>query len=1142
MPYRAGIYPSRSVLLLPLSVIPVVAYSYNVLMPPVIMAIVAFCSTVTLIPLSSQHLVRAGLRGRDLLKPYKQLVPESLGIVPACVLIVLLFVFTPVSFAQHLKTYASNLQPQFPHNKLSTYLSAVLSLQTATLLGFLDDLFDIRWRYKLPIPLIASIPMLVVYFAEGGITDVVIPIPLRQYFGKVVHLGPLYYIYMAMLSTFCTNSINILAGINGIEVGQAIVIAMSVVVNDLLHLPLPLSDRVLQHLPAWVGAWAMNGLVGPTTVEQAERHLFSLYFMLPLIGASLALLYHNWYPARVFPGDTFCYFAGMAFAIVGVLAHFSKTLLLFFIPQIFNFVFSTPQLFGLVPCPRHRVPRYIHASNKLEPSVALFEREPLFFVSLPLKILSALNLVQLEKDGEGRVRSTTNLTLLNALLCFFGSMDERTLAIVTLAVQVACSAAAFGTSLTITKIPPASICAPIRGQRVWVGDYTRCAALTRDAAMVTSKWKLAASYGSDWIICAVLLGLLYLINNVHGYWREFDVNDTAIRHTHAVDERVPMTLLGVIIGLVPIICLCVLSTQWYRSYTDLHHSLLGFLLTAALTISTTTAVKVLAGRPRPDLIDRCRPAAGSVNADVGLSTAAICTQTDFDLLQDGFRSFPSGHSSSSFALLGYFSFYLAGKMQVFDTKGHTIKSWICWTPWIGAVLIAVSRTMDYRHHPTDVIAGAVIGTFFAYVCYRQYYPHLGQALSHKPHNSRFIEAKDAYRLPTHQTEGYGLDRMSQEPQPPQQTHNATHTYEGDQGAHRGGYQGGYQGMDEVHLNGANGKTATYDAGLCALGFLIHVVCQVQFQPIEILLQCVYPAELLAQLYALLPNASYCLAAYPPLNPPTGLLGLTGDDITVTREGDEERERGNAMILDSLLSSKADLILPSLFVHLRPSALSMGERDATTYTQSDSTQGLLTIIRKQRYKSREMRFLFLGLDNAGKTTIMKRVNGEDIRSISPTLGFNIKTFVHRGYTLNVWDVGGQRTLRPYWRNYFEQNDAIVWVVDSSDRMRMEDCRVELFDLLSEDRLAGATVLIFANKQDISGAMTPQTLQLDTIKSHTWKIQSCSAVTGENLLQGLDWAVADCSKRLYYSSQPDFSSTNKDLPKLFGGDDEVKEDVA
>ena len=65
------------------------------------------------------------------------------------------------------------------------------------------------------------------------------------------------------------------------------------------------------------------------------------------------------YPARAFIGDTFCYFSGMAFAVVGILGHFSKTLLLFFIPQIINFIFSCPQLFGLVPCPRHRLPRCI---------------------------------------------------------------------------------------------------------------------------------------------------------------------------------------------------------------------------------------------------------------------------------------------------------------------------------------------------------------------------------------------------------------------------------------------------------------------------------------------------------------------------------------------------------------------------------------------------------------------------------------------------------------------------------------------------------------------------------------------------------------------------------------------------------------
>ncbi|KAI6035637.1 GTP-binding protein [Pisolithus orientalis] len=164
-------------------------------------------------------------------------------------------------------------------------------------------------------------------------------------------------------------------------------------------------------------------------------------------------------------------------------------------------------------------------------------------------------------------------------------------------------------------------------------------------------------------------------------------------------------------------------------------------------------------------------------------------------------------------------------------------------------------------------------------------------------------------------------------------------------------------------------------------------------------------------------------------------------------------------------------------------------------------GLLTIIRKSRRKEKEMRILFLGLDNAGKTTILKKISGEDISSISPTLGFNIKTFVHRSYTLNIWDVGGQRTLRPYWRNYFEQTDAIVWVVDSSDRVRIQDCKEELHNLLQEDRLTGASLLL---------------LGLSGIKSHHWKISPCSAVTGYNLIAGLDWVVEDVARRLYYSS--------------------------
>ncbi|KAL1721258.1 ADP-ribosylation factor family-domain-containing protein [Schizophyllum commune] len=186
-------------------------------------------------------------------------------------------------------------------------------------------------------------------------------------------------------------------------------------------------------------------------------------------------------------------------------------------------------------------------------------------------------------------------------------------------------------------------------------------------------------------------------------------------------------------------------------------------------------------------------------------------------------------------------------------------------------------------------------------------------------------------------------------------------------------------------------------------------------------------------------------------------------------------------------------------------------------------GLLTIIRKSRQKEKEMRILFLGLDNAGKTTILKKLNNEDIMSISPTLGFNIRTFTYNGFTLNIWDVGGQRTLRPYWRNYFEQTDAIVWVVDSGDRMRMEDCKQELHALLTEDRLSGASLLIFANKQDLPGSMSSakisEAIDLPSIHSHNWKIQSCSAVTGENLIEGLDWVVNDVAGRLYYGAVKD-----------------------
>lgn len=98
--------------------------------------------------------------------------------------------------------------------------------------------------------------------------------------------------------------------------------------------------------------------------------------------------------------------------------------------------------------------------------------------------------------------------------------------------------------------------------------------------------------------------------------------------------------------------------------------------------------------------------------------------------------------------------------------------------------------------------------------------------------------------------------------------------------------------------------------------------------------------------------------------------------------------------------------------------------------------------------------------------------EDITTICPTLGFDIKTLDFNGYKLNIWDVGGQKTIRSYWRNYFEETDGVIWVIDSVDKRRIVDCAEELKTILQQEKLAGASLLIFANKQDLPGALNSE----------------------------------------------------------------------
>ncbi|CAL8580808.1 tunicamycin resistance protein [Xanthoria parietina] len=388
---------------------------------------IAFACTYCLIQWLGPSFIHAGLKGRDMSKSRKPEIPETMGAVCAVVYLLILIFFIPFPFykdivaatsgggsrdvtVSHEQLASGRVLHRFPHSKLASYLSALLSLQSVVILGIADDLFDIRWRHKLFIPAVASIPMLVVYLVDYGVTNVVVPVQLERYFGTMIDLGWVYYAYMAAVAIFCPNSINILAGINGIEVSQSLVIAVLLLMNDGLS---------LYAAPA-----------APYPHPATDPHLFSIYLLLPFIAVSLALWWHNWYPAKVFVGDTYCYFAGMVFAIVGILGHFSKTLLLTFIPQIVNFLYSAPQLFRIVPCPRHRLPRFNSRTGLMEPSVTTWHRPPGKILTAVLKVLASLPipLLAIKKDDRGNVISSTNLTVLNLWLVWFGPQREDKLA------------------------------------------------------------------------------------------------------------------------------------------------------------------------------------------------------------------------------------------------------------------------------------------------------------------------------------------------------------------------------------------------------------------------------------------------------------------------------------------------------------------------------------------------------------------------------------------------------------------------------------------------------------------------------------------------------------------------------------------
>jgi len=261
-------------------------------------------------------------------------------------------------------------------------------------------------------------------------------------------------------------------------------------------------------------------------------------------------------------------------------------------------------------------------------------------------------------------------------------------------------------------------------------------------------WGLLLGYAPDWIVTIVVTGLFYLLGNAHGFWRDFSLTDTSIQYNFTEHERVPPYLLVILTLICPLVIMPIFNLIYVRSILDWHNSWLGLILSWGLAGTITNIVKITAGRPRPDLIARCQPAAGSQNAPVfGLVSASICTNTNMAIMEDGFRSFFSGHSSLSFAGLGFLFFYVAGKLHLYDRNGHAVRDWIAFIPLVGAALIAITRTMDYRHHPTDVIAGSLVGIVIAYFCYAQYYPPLYAPDSELPYKPPAIQVNQSNGAP-----------------------------------------------------------------------------------------------------------------------------------------------------------------------------------------------------------------------------------------------------------------------------------------------------------------------------------------------------------------------------------------------------------
>nr|CAB3473814.1 unnamed protein product [Digitaria exilis] len=239
------------------------------------------------------------------------------------------------------------------------------------------------------------------------------------------------------------------------------------------------------------------------------------------------------------------------------------------------------------------------------------------------------------------------------------------------------------------------------------------------------------SHTCDWFALVLLVAADVLLNAVEPFHRFVGAGMMEDLRYPLKSNTVPIWAVPIIAVIGPMVIFFIVFLRKKNVY-DLHHAILGILFAALITGVLTDAIKDAVGRPRPNFFWRCFPDGKGVYDKI--TTEVIC-HGDPNVIKEGHKSFPSGHTSLSFAGLGFLSWYLAGKITVFDRRGHVAKLCVVLVPLLAAAMIAISRVDDYWHHWQDVCAG---GFFPAPSDEKGFWPHA---------HFRFINEQEQSQMP-----------------------------------------------------------------------------------------------------------------------------------------------------------------------------------------------------------------------------------------------------------------------------------------------------------------------------------------------------------------------------------------------------------